>query len=161
MPSGTIDSGKYIPSNTSDSGGGTFGKFGNWIKNNKNDIIKTSADVADVIGDMNGNKKWNTYADIARAAASGLERMDDKNRINGLNNIIAEQNARQFGNRFVAYSDFPRIHYGRKPTTYTMYQKRNKFDDGEEAKIEQLKRKIEYQQRQGSTGSKKKKKSKK
>ena len=35
------------------------------------------------------------------------------------------------------------------------------FDDGEEAKIEQLKRKIKYQQRQGSTSSKKKKKSKK
>ena len=149
MPSGTIDSGKYIQSSAQGSGG-TFGKFGNWVKNNKTDIIHTSADVADVIGNMSGNKKWNTYADIARTAANGLERMEDNKK---MNEILAERNSRLFGNKHVAYSDFPRIHYGRKPTTL--------LDEGEEAKIERLKRQIKYQHRQGSTSSKKKKKSKK
>ena len=167
MPSGTIDSGKYIQSTAPpDSGGGTFGRFmrgvkdaTNWVWNNKAEILKTGGEAVKDIGATIGNPILMAAGAGAQAAGNGLERIENKAKKSELEQLLEERNSRLFGNKHVTYSDFPRIHYGRKPTA--LYQKRNMFDDGEEAKIEQLKRKIEYQQRQGSTSSKKKKKSKK
>ena len=57
MPSGTIDSGKYIQSTTPDSGGSTFGKF---INNAWNSVKSGFGKVGKFIGDSAVGKvgKW-------------------------------------------------------------------------------------------------------
>lgn len=134
-------------------------KFKNWAWDNKGEILRTGGEIMDVVADTTGNKYFKGGAKIMKATGNGIQNIENNEAQKLIDQMVDERNKRLFGNKYVAYSDFPRIHYGRKPTA--LYQKRNMFDDGEEAKIEQLKRKIEYQQRHGSTSSKKKKKSKK
>ena len=156
MPSGTIDSGKYIPSTPSDAGGSTFGKFVNWINNNKAEILQGAADVGDIIGEATGNNKWNVAAGVTRAAGQTLGQIDDKNSQEKLlAQLIQERNARMFGNKHIAYADVPRMFYGRKPTRYKMYQRRNKYIDEANEKLNQLKKQIEQKQKEATTENKK------
>ena len=156
MPSGTIDSGKYIPSTPSDAGGSTFGKFVNWINNNKAEILQGAADVGDIIGEATGNNKWNVAADVVRVVGKTAGQIDDKNSQEKLlAQLIQERNARTFGNKHIAYADVPRMFYGRKPTRYKMYQRRNKYIDEANEKLNQLKKQIEQKQKEATTENKK------
>lgn len=156
MPSGTIDSGKYIPSTPSDAGVSIFGKIGNWINNNKAEILQGAADVGDIIGEATGNNKWNVAAGVTRAAGQTLGQIDDKNSQEKLlAQLIQDRNARMFGNKHIAYADVPRMFYGRKPTRYKMYQRRNKYIDEANEKLNQLKKQIEQKQKEATTENKK------
>lgn len=156
MPSGTIDSGKFIPSTPSDAGVSIFGKIGNWINNNKAEILQGAADVGDIIGEATGNNKWNVAADVVRVVGKTAGQIDDKNSQEKLlAQLIQERNARMFGNKHIAYADVPRMFYGRKPTRYKMYQRRNKYIDEANEKLNQLKKQIEQKQKEATTENKK------
>ena len=118
--------GKYIkrPWNAIKSG---VGKAGKWIANNKNTILATAGGATQAFGAITGNP-------VAYAAGAGLRGVADA--IQGgevkkaLEKAIAERQPNSYGN--VAYSDFPRIHYSRKPASYKISQPTLMNDDENE-----------------------------
>ena len=161
MPSGTIDSGKYIQSTTPDSGGSTFGKFinnawnsvksgfgkvskfigdsavgkaGKWAWKNKAPILNTVGGATQAFGTITGNPAAIGIGKGLTTIASGIKEGEVKA---ALEKNIAERQPNPLGNG-VMYADFPRIHYSRKPAAYKIYQGRNKYVDEAEAHIARL-----------------------
>lgn len=161
MPSGTIDSGKYIQSTTPDSGGSTFGKFinnawnsvksgfgkvskfigdsavgkaGKWAWKNKAPILNTIGGATQAFGTITGNPAAIGIGKGLTTIASGIKEGEVKA---ALEKNIAERQPNPLGSN-VMYADFPRIHYSRKPAAYKIYQNRSKYVDEAEAHIAKL-----------------------
>lgn len=161
MPSGTIDSGKYIQSTTPDSGGSTFGKFinnawnsvksgfgkvskfigdsavgkaGKWVWKNKIPVLNTVGGATQAFGTITGNPAAIGIGKGLTTIASGIREGEVKA---ALEKNIAERQPNPLGSN-VMYADFPRIHYSRKPAAYKIYQNRSKYVDEAEAHIAKL-----------------------
>lgn len=118
--------GKYIkrPWNAIKSG---VGKAGKWIANNKNTLLATAGGATQAFGAITGNP-------IAYAAGAGLRGVADAIQSGdvkkALEKAIADRQPNSYGN--VAYSDFPRIHYSKKPASYKISQPTLTNDGGNE-----------------------------
>ncbi|KAK8839752.1 hypothetical protein M9Y10_022233 [Tritrichomonas musculus] len=136
-------------------------KFKNWAWDNKGEILRTGGEIMDVVADTTGNKYFKGGAKIMKATGNGIQNIENNEAQKLIDQMVDERNKRLFGNKYVAYSDFPRIHYSRKPVAYKIYQGRNKYVDEAEAKLARLKKQREYNQIKSLKKAKRKRKGKK
>ncbi len=129
-----------------------------WVDKNKEGLAKTAGYGFKVIGQMTGVDNFKNAGDTLIEAGNDISNKSDKDKYF---KYLLEKQAQFFGNKYITQSNFPRIYYGRKPSGYKIYQKRNKYIDEEEAKIARLKKQIQYNQNKTTKSSKKSRKTKK
>ena len=129
-----------------------------WVDKNKEGLAKTAGYGFKVIGQMTGVDNFKNAGDTLIEAGNDISNKSDKDKYF---KYLLEKQAQFFGNKYITQSNFPRIYYGRKPSGYKIYQKRNKYLDEEEAKIARLKKQIQYNQNKTTKSSKKSRKTKK
>ena len=129
-----------------------------WVDKNKEGLAKTAGYGFKVIGQMTGVDNFKNAGDTLIEAGNDISNKSDKDKYY---KYLLEKQEQFFGNKYITQSNFPRIYYGRKPSGYKIYQKRNKYIDEEEAKIARLKKQIQYNQNKTTKSSKKSRKTKK
>ena len=129
-----------------------------WVDKNKEGLAKTAGYGFKVIGQMTGVDNFKNAGDTLIEAGNDISNKSDKDKYF---KYLLEKQGQFFGNKYITQSNFPRIYYGRKPSGYKIYQKRNKYIDEEEAKIARLKKQIQYNQNKTTKSSKKSRKTKK
>ena len=129
-----------------------------WVDKNKEGLAKTAGYGFKVIGQMTGVDNFKNAGDTLIEAGNDISNKSDKDKYY---KYLLEKQGQFFGNKYITQSNFPRIYYGRKPSGYKIYQKRNKYIDEEEAKIARLKKQIQYNQNKTTKSSKKSRKTKK
>ena len=129
-----------------------------WADKNKEGLTKTAGYGFKVIGQLTGIDRFKNAGDTLIEAGNDISNKSDKDKYF---KYLSEKQGQFFGNKYITESNFPRIHYSRKPAAYKIYQKRNKYIDEEEAKIARLKKQIQYNQNNTAKSSKRRKKAKK
>ena len=129
-----------------------------WADKHREGLAKTAGYGLKVFGQLIGIDRLKNAGDTLIEAGNDISNKSDKD--NYLKYLLEKQ-GQFFGNKYITESNFPRIHYSRKPAAYKIYQNRNKYIDEEEAKIARLKKQIQYNQNNTAKSSKRRKKAKK
>ena len=129
-----------------------------WVDKHREGLAKTAGYGLKVFGQLIGIDRLKNAGDTLIEAGNDISNKSDKDKYF---KYLLEKQGQFFGNKYITQSNFPRIYYGRKPSGYKIYQKRNKYIDEEEAKIARLKKQIQYNQNKTTKSSKKSRKTKK
>ena len=98
-----------------------------WIMNNKSTALYYG-------GKTIAASDLPIVSSLGVAATAAAEAMQEVEAKEAMQKEIEQQRMRQYGNRYVAYSDMPRIHYSKKPYSYILhhhpyFNRRETFDD--------------------------------
>ena len=101
--------------------------FVNWLSNNKSSIFYYGGKALEASGIP-------IASGLGVAATALGEIMQEGEAKEAMQKELEQQRMRQYGNRNVAYSDMPRIHYSKKPYSYIShhhpyFNRRETFDD--------------------------------
>ena len=129
-----------------------------WVDKHREGLAKTAGYGLKVFGQLIGIDRLKNAGDTLIEAGNDISNKSDKDKYL---KYLSEKQGQFFGNKYITESNFPRIHYSRKPAAYKIYQNRNKYIDEEEAKIARLKKQIQYNQNNTAKSSKRRKKAKK
>ena len=99
----------------------TINKYGgsalNFLDKHKSSISTVAGKTLKTVGEATGNP----YIIAGGVALSGLGKAFKENdEKNAIQKELEEQRMKQYGNRYIAYSDMPRIHYSKGPIGYGM-----------------------------------------
>ena len=102
-------------------------QFMNWGWKNKGNLLNYGGKAISAAGAI----KENPWLVGAGAAVSGLGKtINEGEAKEAYQKELEEQRMRQYGNRYIGYSDMPRIHYSKKPYSYILHHpKFSKYDD--------------------------------
>lgn len=96
-------------------GDSAVGKAGKWAWKNKVPILNTVGGALQGAGVITGNPAILAAGKGLSVVANGIQEGEAKK---ALEKVINERQPNPYGNQYVPYSDFPRIHYSRKPLSY-------------------------------------------
>ena len=104
-----------------------LGNAKDWYDKNKSSILYYGGKVA-------ANSGIPVISGLGVAATAAGEIMQEGEAKEAYQKELEQQRMRQYGNRCVAYSDMPRIHYSKKPYSYVShhhpnFNRRETFDD--------------------------------
>ena len=140
--------GKYLKGSW-DSFKSGVGKAWDWTKKNKANIMAIAGGAAQAAGVMTGNP--GLYV-AGNGIMKGAEMIKEGEAKKALEKAIAERQPNPYSNGNIAYSDFPRIHYSKKPVAYKIYQRKNipmlTYESPSAPKVNTDKKKKEPKQKQ-------------
>ena len=114
-----------------------IGKVGRWAWKNKAPILNTIGGATHAYGVITANPAAVGIGKGLNTIASGIKEGEAKT---ALQKAIAERQPNPL-NSNVSYSDYPRIHYSRKPASYKIYQNHNNEEEAHIARLRKQKRK--------------------
>lgn len=130
------------------------GKAANWAWNNKGTLLDYGGKAVKAFGVATENP---ALIGIGMGMSGLGKTINEGEAKDAYQKELEEQRMKQYGNRYVAYSDMPRIHYSKKPYSYIL-RHHPKFNNDDTFMVRQM---INQKHKQKSNEIKKKEKAQK
>ena len=96
-------------------GNSAIGKAGKWIWENKAPILGAAGGIMSGVGTITGNPILMAGGAGLSGVANAIKEGEAKK---ALQKVIDEREPNPYGNRYISYSDMPKIHYSPKPIVH-------------------------------------------